>query len=359
MEFDVLSLLYRRNLLWQQAEVRWRAFQVAGRLITRRHSGKKGCILSALALVTFLFDLALGGLLAWLWTELDAGKLLEDAAARYTLSTLRVTRELLAWVMGSPAGLKLNAPLGHFLGSRCLYILGFWELFYRDFISRYLPSLLSLLPPLTSSLGLSLTLSLLHDFFKFLNLCLICFHIFSSRLLSLQLSALVSLGRLFMGRKWNVLRKRVDSCDYQTSQLLVGTILFTTLLFLLPTTGAFAFLFFSLRVAQWAVQLMIRSVVVCINWSTFTVYRMIGSAGRDASLLSARVMVGGEGVGRGGGEDVWVVWNGKRWSVEEMKALVERCDVNCVLGDVLGVRSEGEEAIQHPLATIAGLWTTF
>ena len=353
MEFDVLALVYRRNLLWQQAEVRWRAFQVTGRLITRRHSRKNGYLLSAAALVTFLFDLALGVLVAWLWRELDVGKLVEDAAARYTFSTLRVTRELLAWVMGSPAGLKLNAPLSQFLGSRCLYILGFWEIFYRDFISRYLPSLLPLLPPLTSSLGLTLTLSLLHDFFKFLNLCLICFHIFSSRLLSLQLSALVSLGRLFMGRKWNVLRKRVDSCDYQTSQLLVGTILFTTLFFLLPTTGVFAFLFFSLRVAQWAVQLALRSVVVCINWSTFTAYRFIESVGQDASLLSARVMVG-----RGGCEDVWVVWNGRRWSVEEMKGVVGRCDVQCVLGDVLGVRSEGEEVIQHPLATTAGLWTT-
>ena len=158
-----------------------------------------------------------------------------------------------------------------------------------------------------------------------------------------------------MGRKWNILRKRVDSCHYDTSQLLVGTILFTTLLFLLPTTAVFAFLFFSFRVAQWGVQLVMRSVVVCINWSTFTAYRFIASVGQDASLLSARVMVGSGGVGS---EGVWVMWNGRKWSVEEMKGIVERCDVRCVLGDVLGERRESEEAIQHPLATTAGLWTT-
>ena len=352
MELDIRSLLYRRNLVWQQAEVRWKAFQAAVNIIGRRSGDKYGCLISAAALVALLFDLLLGALLAWLWSRHDAGELLEDAVARYTLSSLRVTRNLLAWVMGSPAGLKLNAPLSLFLGSRCLYILGFWEIFYRDFLSRYLPFLLAMLYPLMPALGLSLTLSLLHDFFKFLNLCLICFHVFSSRLLYLQFSALVSLARLFTGRKWNVLRQRVDSCDYHTSQLLVGTIVFTILLFLLPTTLIFALLFLSLRTVQWAVQLLLRVLVVGINWSMFSVFKFIKSLGRDTSLLSARVMVG-----KGGCEEVWVVWNGRRWSVEEMAGAVGRCDVNGVLGDVLGVRT-GEDVTPHPLATPAGLWTT-
>lgn len=345
-EMDLLSLLYRRNLLGQQVEVRWRAFQAAGNVIRRR---KGSHLVSAAAVAAFLVDLLLGCLAAWLWTRCDAGTMLERAVADYTLSMLRVTRTLLAWVMGSPAGLKLNIPLSSFLGSRCLYILGVWELFYSDFLSRYLPVLLSFLPPLMASLGLSLTLSLLHDFFKFLNLCLICFYIFSTGLLSLQLSGLTSLGRLFMGRKWNVLRKRVDSCDYNTSQLLVGTILFTILLFLLPTTAVFAGLFLCLRIVQWTVQLVLRAVVVGINWSTFSAYDVLGRVGSEASLLNARV----EFVRSGGCE---VVWNGRRWSVAEMMAVVERSDVRSVLGDVLGVRRE--EETPHPLTTTAGLWTT-
>ena len=167
-----------------------------------------------------------------------------------------------------------------------------------------------------------------------------------------------------MGRKWNVLRKRVDSCDYDTSQLLVGTIIFTILLFLLPTTLVFALLFFSLRLVQWVVQLALRSVVVCVNWSTFSGYKFLSAVGNDASLLSAKVMVG-----RGGGDDgdvkggecdsVWVMWNGRRWSVEEMVREVEKCDVTSVLGDVLGVGSGDETAgTQHPLVTTAGLWST-
>ena len=348
MEFDVLSLLYRRNLAWQQVEARWQSLREAGTIIRLKHSRHHGYIVALAALATFLLDQVLGAMVAWLWTEYDVGRLLEHAVARYTLSNLRVTRELLAWVMDSPAGLKLNAPLSQFLGSRCLYIFGLWEVFYRDFLSRYLPLLLSLLPPLSSALGLSLTLSLLHDFFKFLNLCQLSFHVFSYRLLRLQLSAIISLGRLFTGRKWNSLRKRVDSCHYDTSQLLVGTVMFTMLLFLLPTTMVFAMLFFSLRVVQWTVQLTLRAVVVGINWSTLTTLRFLGRVGRDASLLRVRVVSGEDG-------DVCVVWNGRRWSVEEMTEVVEGGDVSCVLGDVLGVKNAGG---CHPLATSAGLWTT-
>lgn len=44
---------------------------------------------------------------------------------------------------------------------------------------------------------------------------------------------------LFLGKKWNVLRLRVDSVNYQADQLILGTILFTILLFLLPTVGLY------------------------------------------------------------------------------------------------------------------------
>lgn len=37
------------------------------------------------------------------------------------------------------------------------------------------------------------------------------------------------------GKKRNTLRHRIDSCDYDLDQLLLGTILFTLLTFLFPT----------------------------------------------------------------------------------------------------------------------------
>ena len=55
--------------------------------------------------------------------------------------------------------------------------------------------------------------------------------------------AMGSLWRLFRGKKWNVLRQRVDSAAYDADQLFVGTLLFTVLLFLLPTTGLYYVVF--------------------------------------------------------------------------------------------------------------------
>ena len=340
----VVSLLYRRNLVLQQLEVRWRALKSVGSFITRRHGA-----VSTAAMTVFLLDLVLGWAAVWLWTYYDAGRLMEDGVARYTLSSLRVTRGLLDWVMGTPAGLKLNTPLSLFLGSRCLYLLRLWEIFYRDFLSLYLPRLLPLLPTLTSSLGLSLSLSLLHDFFKFLNLCHICFFVFSSRLLTLQLWALLSLSRLFRGKKWNVLRKRVDSCDYNTNQLLLGTILFTALLFLLPTTTVFATLFLSLRILQWTVQLSVRALVMCINWSTFSLFHVIERLGREESLLKLKVR---EREGRGE-----LLWRGKRWALKDLKQEVEKANFNHVISEILGEREIGDSP-RLPISTIAGLWTT-
>ena len=63
------------------------------------------------------------------------------------------------------------------------------------------------------------------------------------RLYSLQVYALASLWRLFRGKKWNVLRQRVDSASYDVDQLFIGTLLFTILLFLLPTTALYYVVF--------------------------------------------------------------------------------------------------------------------
>ncbi|KAL5166758.1 Phosphatidylinositol N-acetylglucosaminyltransferase subunit Q [Glycine soja] len=64
---------------------------------------------------------------------------------------------------------------------------------------------------------------------------------FSSSLIQ----ALAALWRLFRGRKWNPLRQRLDSFDYTVKQHIVGSLLFTPLLLLLPTTSVF-YIFFSI-----------------------------------------------------------------------------------------------------------------
>lgn len=53
-----------------------------------------------------------------------------------------------------------------------------------------------------------------------------------------------------MGRKKNPLREKVDSCRYSPKQLFVGTLAFTILLFLLPTTLVYYIVFTSVDNVQ-------------------------------------------------------------------------------------------------------------
>lgn len=46
-----------------------------------------------------------------------------------------------------------------------------------------------------------------------------------------------------LGKKRNILRNRVDSAEYDLDQLLLGTIMFSVLVFLFPTVAAYYILF--------------------------------------------------------------------------------------------------------------------
>ena len=50
-----------------------------------------------------------------------------------------------------------------------------------------------------------------------------------------------------LGKRYNVLRNRIDNWDYDLDQLLLGTILFTLLAFLYPTVLTYYALFATVR----------------------------------------------------------------------------------------------------------------
>lgn len=62
---------------------------------------------------------------------------------------------------------------------------------------------------------------------------------------------------LFRGRKHNPLKQRIDSCDFDLEQLLLGTVLFTMLIFLFPTI-AFYYVCFSVLAATLA---LLRAII--------------------------------------------------------------------------------------------------
>ncbi|WAQ95753.1 PIGQ-like protein [Mya arenaria] len=139
--------------------------------------------------------------------------------------------------------------------------------------------------------GLTVQLALFQDIFATMTIHIYCFYVYAARLYRLQVYALGSLWRLFRGKKWNVLRQRVDSAVYDADQLFVGTLLFTVLLFLLPTTGLYYVVFSVLRVVVLTVQGVVtrlRYHITSTPWWSVCLW-MIGST----TLIDKAVLIAG------------------------------------------------------------------
>jgi len=113
--------------------------------------------------------------------------------------------------------------------------------------------------------GATMPLSLCSDILSVLTLHIHCFYIASARMYSWQLTILISLFHLFRGKKRNVLRNRIDSCDYELDQLLLGTILFTLLSFLLPTVIVFYLTFALARMAIIVFKAVLDTLLAALN----------------------------------------------------------------------------------------------
>jgi hypothetical protein len=92
---------------------------------------------------------------------------------------------------------------------------------------------------LSAPLGLSTLLALSSDLLALATCHVSLLHWLASLAYSAQLRALAALWHLFRGRKLNPLRHRVDSFECTVEQVVVGSLLFTLLLLLLPTTWAY------------------------------------------------------------------------------------------------------------------------
>ncbi|MGH0120463.1 UNVERIFIED_CONTAM: hypothetical protein FKN15_066350 [Acipenser sinensis] len=172
-------------------------------------------------------------------------------------------QELLKWLMGAPAGLKMNRALDQVLGRFFLYHIHLW-INYIHLLSPFIGMILWYVG-LSACLGLTFALSVLSDIVALLTFHIYCFYVYGARLYCLKIYGLTSLWRLFRGKKWNVLRQHVDSCSYDPDQLFIGTLLFAILFFLLPTTVLYYLVFTLLRLLVVLFQGLLHLCVDFIN----------------------------------------------------------------------------------------------
>ena len=153
----------------------------------------------------------------------------------------RVMIGILVWFDNSPIGVKLNPVLTLFMKKYISFILNYIIYLIDQYfiVIIYLFELLLLF----SSVGFSAQLMFILDILSFLSIHITIFHYLFAIQIYFHCSWLLSLWFLFQGKKNNIFRNRVDSCAYDRHQLLIGTVLFAILFFLLPTFLSYYILF--------------------------------------------------------------------------------------------------------------------
>eukprot|EP00668_Euglena_longa_P001139 GGOE01001358.1.p1 GENE.GGOE01001358.1~~GGOE01001358.1.p1 ORF type:complete len:1009 (+),score=94.94 GGOE01001358.1:338-3028(+) len=171
----------------------------------------------------------------------------------------------LDWFLGWPAGFKANDQLNPVLGYSSLALMMAWRGLMLH-IQPWWPAIIRVVG-LSGLLGLTTLISVIADLVVFGSIHLHFLYWCFAKICVVQLSILDSLGKLFRGKKYNPLRKRVDSAAFGLEQLLLGTVWFTLLIFIFPTVAVY-YLFFA------AVKLLILVVQEALNLTVLTINAM-------------------------------------------------------------------------------------
>ncbi|VVC38731.1 N-acetylglucosaminyl transferase component [Cinara cedri] len=171
---------------------------------------------------------------------------------------IKVLQGTLQWLMGSPAGLKLNDPLNSLLGTCFLYLVNLWWSFL--IICRPFLELTFQVYVFIGIFGLSYQIAILEDVLAVVSFHIYCIYVYAAWLYNLQRKSLMILAKLFVGRSCNPQPGRTT--PYTTQQLYVGTISFAILLFLLPTTLIYYIVFVVMR----TIMVMARGILIRLRY---------------------------------------------------------------------------------------------
>ena len=166
---------------------------------------------------------------AWIWStqRVDDGQVWVESTVK--------------WLMGWPAGLKLNENLDNALGNTFLWVSDKHRKILSLVPEDSAKKLLLVVLPIVCLSGQVCIIGDLMRYFCFGNICLWSFAI--KLLYKTFVQVLVALWRLFRGHKYNPLRRRVDTCVYTLDELFVGTLAFVVACYLVPSVAAYHYFF--------------------------------------------------------------------------------------------------------------------
>ncbi|KMZ79863.1 N-acetylglucosamine transferase [Plasmodium vivax India VII] len=206
-------------------------------------------------LCNFVIDVLLGFLLFIMLSHelIDVRLALQKAGVLHNSGTLT---SILGTLLQNPLGLKLNNNFTSFIGSIIVSILDKWD-YFKNVLPLKSSSVVHLLK-LSSLCGASFFLSFFMDYLKLITAHVTLIFTFLRKILSIFHSNMYSLYLLFNGKKWNILKLRVDTNYYTNEEVILGTVLFTILIFLYPTVFVL-FLVFGI------IYLLISRILYCLS----------------------------------------------------------------------------------------------
>ncbi|CAE7033604.1 DTX45 [Symbiodinium sp. CCMP2592] len=171
---------------------------------------------------------------------------------------------LVTWLMGAPADFKLNRQLTSFAGQLFLSMFSLWGRWVLQALLaasgairmlwalHYVRSFDSVLFVFGFSLGLSGLVACVMDLIAIASLPLFVAYLGTCLCWKMATRSLYTLGLLFQGWKHNVLRSRIDHHNFDLDQLLIGVILLSIVVFLLPSL----FMFYICFTCSWLLVLV-------------------------------------------------------------------------------------------------------
>jgi phosphatidylinositol glycan class Q protein len=204
----------------------------------------------------------------------------EPIQKAYLYLNNHILQSVVSWLMGSPAGLQMNRNLVVFLGTVSLTVVSYWDavilgLITSDYIDMEFR--IAIVLCIFSFAGLSLLLSALIDFSS-----IAFFHIFFvyaglTRLWNLTVRIIFTFTQLFRGKKYNILKLRVDGHEFDIEQLILGTVFLSVVVFLLPTVMVCYLSFMLLWMGVLLLQLLLRAGVSVFSFFPVYLYWKSGS----------------------------------------------------------------------------------
>jgi hypothetical protein len=289
-----------------------------------------------------VFDLVVGVCIAWLVMH-HPHAIFSPLDRAYVYLNHGMLQSVVSWLMGSPVGLQMNRNLVLFMGTITLTMVSYWDALISVFVYPVVVSIgIEYVIAIVSMFGVSFLLSVLIDITSMMFFHVFFVYVGTTRLWSLTIQIISSLIHLFQGKKYNILKHRVDKHEFDIEQLILGTVFLAIVLFLTPTVFVFYASFVFLWLAVLLLQFALRAGISFFSF--FPIYLWV----RADSIPFRLAVTPRQQLGTTAGKDDHTTFENVSMPLprsvlfgEFLKVLVQSIPLGESLGNTLGSISRG------------------